>query len=61
MVKIPPGVKEGQKIRLAKMGNPGKNGGTAGDLYLKISIEKTFFESLILFVSRFKSMFSYTK
>lgn len=37
-VKIPKGVESGQKIRLKGLGNPGQNGGPAGDLYLKIAI-----------------------
>jgi curved DNA-binding protein len=38
-VKIPQGVRNGQKIRLAGQGAPGANGGEAGDLLLKISLE----------------------
>lgn len=37
-VKIPKGVESGQKIRLKGLGNPGQNGGPAGDLYLKVAI-----------------------
>ncbi len=37
-VKIPPGVREGQRIRLAGQGNPGAGGGSAGDLYLRIKL-----------------------
>jgi DnaJ-class molecular chaperone len=36
-VKIPPGVKEGSKVRVAGEGDPGM-GGTSGDLYLIIKI-----------------------
>jgi DnaJ-class molecular chaperone len=36
-VKIPPGVKEGSKVRVAGEGDPGA-GGTSGDLYLVIKI-----------------------
>ena len=39
-VKIPVGVKSGQKIRVAGQGAPGTNGGPRGDLYLKIEIMK---------------------
>lgn len=35
-VKIPKGIIEGQKIRLAKQGSPSLYGGEAGDLYLKV-------------------------
>jgi DnaJ-class molecular chaperone len=37
-VKIPQGVKDGQKIRLAGKGNPGSHGGAAGDFLLVCSI-----------------------
>ena len=35
-VKIPKGVKQGQRIRLAGQGSPGLGRGSAGDLYLEI-------------------------
>jgi len=37
-VTIPAGVREGGKIRLSGQGNPGRVGGKAGDLYLKVKI-----------------------
>ncbi len=37
-VNIPAGVHEGAKIRLAGKGAPGRAGGSAGDLYLKVRI-----------------------
>lgn len=40
VVKIPAGIREGQKIRLAGMGEPGKNGGVPGNLYLKVVLYK---------------------
>ena len=39
-VKIPKGIRNGEKIRLAKQGKPGKNGGEPGDLYIKVEIMK---------------------
>ena len=39
-VKIPKGVKQGAKIRIKKEGNKGLNGGSDGDLYLLVNIEK---------------------
>lgn len=40
IVKIPAKIRSGQKIRLAGMGAPGKNGGPAGDLLLETRIRK---------------------
>ncbi|MBO5947418.1 DnaJ domain-containing protein [bacterium] len=37
-VKIPAGVKDGNKIRVAGEGNAGMHGGKNGDLYLKVEI-----------------------
>lgn len=38
-VRIPPGVRDGQKIRLAGQGGEGASGGPAGDLYLRVRIK----------------------
>jgi molecular chaperone DnaJ len=37
-VKIPKGIKDGQKLRLKGKGMPGSNGGKPGDLYININI-----------------------
>ncbi len=39
-VKIPAGINEGMRIRSAGNGEPGSNGGPAGDLYIEIRIKK---------------------
>ena len=38
-VKIPPGVREGQKVRVARQGGSGRGGGPAGDLYLTVHLK----------------------
>lgn len=38
-VRIPKGVTEGQRIRLAGQGSPGFGGGPAGDLYLEVTFK----------------------
>lgn len=37
-IKINPGIKDGQRLRLKNQGQPGSHGGEKGDLYLKIHI-----------------------
>ena len=44
IITVPPGMKEGQKIRLKGMGAPGRDGGESGDLYLKVRIKKSLLE-----------------
>ncbi len=38
-VKIPAGVRDGQRIRLSGQGGPGANGAPSGDLFLKIRVK----------------------
>ncbi len=42
LITVPPGIKEGQKIRLKGLGEKGENGGEAGDLFLKVGIRRSF-------------------
>lgn len=51
VVKIPPGVREGQRIRLAKMGEDGKGDGKPGDLYLKVHIRNPIIKRIKEFLS----------
>ncbi|SDJ88016.1 molecular chaperone DnaJ [Actinopolyspora mzabensis] len=37
-VRIPQGVSDGQRIRLAHQGEPGRNGGNSGDLYVVVHV-----------------------
>jgi molecular chaperone DnaJ len=37
-VNIPAGIESGRNIRLARLGNPGVNGGPPGDLYLRVDV-----------------------
>ena len=46
VVKIPPGVREGQRIRLAGLGEVGKGGGTPGDLYLEVKIKQPLLQKI---------------
>jgi DnaJ-class molecular chaperone len=46
IVKLPRGVRGGQKIRLAGMGESGKGDGEPGDLYLKIHIKRPLLERM---------------
>ena len=39
-VKVPAGVREGQRIRLAGRGQEGASGGEAGDLYLRVRLAR---------------------
>jgi DnaJ-class molecular chaperone len=40
IVKIPPNVRENQRIRLAGLGEPGRGGAEPGDLYLQVAIDR---------------------
>jgi len=46
LVTIPPGIREGQKIRLRGMGAEGKGRGEPGDLYLKVQFKKSLLQRM---------------
>ena len=54
VVKIPPGVKHNQPIRLTGMGEEGKGGGKAGDLYLRVRIRKPLLQSVKDFMGQLR-------
>ena len=49
-MKIPPGIKDGQKMRLRGMDKEGKNGGESGDLYLKGVFRRSLLKKIINFL-----------
>jgi len=51
-VKIPPGMRDGQKIRLKGMGEEGKHGGDSGDLYLRVKIRTPLFKKIKNFFNK---------
>ncbi len=55
VVRIPAGIREGQRIRLAGMGERGKAGGKPGDLFLKVHIRKPLLRSIKDFFVRRKA------
>lgn len=40
-IKVPAGIRNGEKIRLIGQGKQGQNGGKTGDLFIKVNIENT--------------------
>lgn len=46
LITVPPGIRDGQKIKLKGLGLEGKQGGEPGDLYLKVSIYTPFVEKV---------------
>ena len=50
VVNIPAGTRDGQQIRLARMGASGKHGGENGDLYLKVKFKKPLLEKAKEFI-----------
>jgi DnaJ-class molecular chaperone len=51
VVQIPPGVRHGQRIRLAGMGRDGKAGGRPGDLFLRVRIRLPLLQKIKRFLT----------
>ena len=54
VVKIPPGTKPDQRIRLTGMGEDGRGGGPNGNLYLKVRIRRPLLEQVKGFFSKLR-------
>lgn len=54
VVQVPPGVREGQRIRLPGMGEAGRHGGKPGDLLLKVRIRQPRFQKVKDFLGRLR-------
>lgn len=50
IVRIPPAIRDGQRIRLKGMGENGKGGGGPGDLYIKVRVKKSLLAKVTDFV-----------
>ena len=46
IVKVPPGIRDGQRIRLAGLGKAGRSGAPPGDLYLRVRIHQSLPEKI---------------
>lgn len=46
LITVPPGIRDGQKIKLKGLGQEGKKGGEPGDLFLRAKIRTSFLERI---------------
>jgi curved DNA-binding protein len=46
IVRVPPGIREGQRIRLSGIGETGRHGGKNGDLFLEVRFQKPVFRRM---------------
>jgi len=58
VVTIPPGIREGQRIRLRGMGEKGKGGGEPGDLYITVRVGRPLLETAKNWVQNLLSGFT---
>lgn len=56
VVMLPQGLREGQRIRLAGMGEEGRGGAKPGDLYLTVKIRRTLTQKLKDFIHSSRSV-----
>ena len=61
IVNVPSGLREGQRIRLAGMGEEGKRGGNPGDLYLRVKIRRPLRERVRGFFASLKNQIDLLK
>ncbi len=52
IVRIPSGIRTGQRIRLAGMGEPGRHGGRDGNLFLEVRIREPLFKQAAAIAAR---------
>jgi curved DNA-binding protein len=50
-VTIPPNTRAGQQLRLKGMGEPGRGGGEAGELYLTVNIKNSLIQKMKDFIA----------
>jgi curved DNA-binding protein CbpA len=50
VVQVPPGVRHGQMIRLAGLGQPGQAGGRDGDLFLRVRVRDGLWTRLVRWI-----------
>jgi len=47
VITVPPGIREGQRIKLKGMGGEGREGGEPGDLYLEVTFQKPLLQKVV--------------
>jgi DnaJ-class molecular chaperone len=52
MIKIPQGIRNGQKIKLKGQGENGRHGGEAGDLYIQVLIKHSLVQKVCYFIRK---------
>lgn len=55
-LKVPPKVKEGQKLRLKEKGKPGKHGGQPGDLFVEVKLTPAVPQQQVFRINLFQAL-----